>query len=31
MGKMTEVVKANRTEEKEVKMGKVMNFMGGNS
>lgn len=31
MAKMTDVVKANRTEEKEVKMGKVMNFMGGNS
>ena len=31
MAKMSDVVKANRTEEKEVKMGKVMNFMGGNS
>ena len=31
MSKMTDVVKANRTEEKEIKMGKVMNFMGGNS
>jgi hypothetical protein len=31
MAKMSDVVKANRTEEKEIKMGKVMNFMGGNS
>ena len=31
MSKMTETVKNNRTDEKAVKMGKVMNFMGGNS
>ena len=31
MSKMTETVKNNRADEKAVKMGKVMNFMGGNS
>ena len=31
MSKMTDVVKNNRTEEKSVKMGRVINFMGGNS
>ena len=31
MAKMSDVVKNNRSEEKAFKMGKVMNFMGGNS